>query len=445
MSIWWCEHLWPGEGDVRDGVLVESDDGIFTKVEAGTATAPEGAQRLFGLTIPGFANTHSHAFHRALRARTQSGRGTFWTWREQMYAVAERLEPERYFALARATFGEMVLAGITSVGEFHYLHHQRDGARYDDANEMGLALVSAAAAAGLRITVLDTCYLESAPGQPLQGPQRRFGDTTAQQWAARVDDLARTCADSPGVVVGAAVHSVRAVPPPSISTVAKWARGADAPLHAHLSEQVAENDACLAAYGTTPTGVLDEEGALGPGTTVVHATHLTAGDVRALGSSGTGACFCPTTERDLADGIGRAADQSFAGSPLSLGTDSHAVIDMFEEARALELDERLRTQARGHFRAAALLAMATRNGHRALGWAAGRIEAGQRADLVTVRLTSPRTSGAGATAETAVFAASAADIEQVVVDGTVVVREGQHVRIPDVGADLDAAIRAVLS
>jgi formiminoglutamate deiminase len=310
---------------------------------------------------------------------------------------------------------------------------------------MGLALAAAAAEAGVRLTLLDTCYLESAPGKALQGVQRRFGDTAAEHWAARVDDLARACAASPGVLVGAAVHSVRAVPPPSIRTVAKWAQSASAPLHAHLSEQVAENEACRAAYGISPTCVLDEEGALGPGTTVVHATHLDAADIRALGSSGTGVCYCPTTERDLADGIGRAADQAIAGSPLSLGTDSHAVVDLFEEARALELDERLRTRTRGHFGASELLRMASANGHRALGWAAGRIAVGQRADMVTVRLTSPRTSGGGATPETVVYAASAADVEHVVADGRVVVREGQHVRVPDVGAELSAAIKAVLA
>ena len=146
------------------------------------AALPGGAERLAGLTIPGLANTHSHAFHRALRGRTQRERGSFWTWREQMYAVAERLDPDTYLALATATFREMVAAGITSVGEFHYLHHQPDGRPYDDPNAMGLALIEAARIAGLRITLLDTLYLSSGFGAPPEGAQVRYDDGSADAW-----------------------------------------------------------------------------------------------------------------------------------------------------------------------------------------------------------------------------------------------------------------------
>ena len=194
--------------------------------------------------------------------------------------------------------------------------------------------MAAAAQAGIRITLLDTCYLTSGvDGAALTGPQRRFGDGDAQRWAQRAADFTPYGAHAR---VGAAVHSVRAVPAGQLPVVADWAAERAAPLHLHLSEQPAENEACRAAYGRTPTALLADAGLLGPRTTAVHATHLTGADVRLLGGSGTGVCFCPTTERDLADGIGPAPELAAAGSPLSLGSDSHAVIDPFEEARALE-------------------------------------------------------------------------------------------------------------
>ena len=201
-----------------------------------------------------------------------------------------------------------------------------------------------------------------------------------------------------------------------------------------MSEQPAENEACLAAYGRTPTQLLGDCGALGPGTTAVHATHLTPADVALLGETQTGVCFCPTTERDLADGIGPVRPLLAAGSPLSLGSDSHAVVDLFEEARAVELDERLATLRRGHLDAASLLTAATANGWQALGRpGGGEIRPGAPADLVSVRLDSPRTAGTGAGPETAVFAATAADVHHVVVAGQPVVSGGVHVRVPDVG------------
>ena len=435
---------------VADAVRVDVADGRFTSVDVGGSA--DGADRLAGLTIPGLANCHSHAFHRALRGRTQRDRGTFWTWREQMYAVAGRLDPDGYLALARAVYREMVLGGITTVGEFHYLHHGPDGTPYDDRNEMGLALIEAGRQAGIRVVLLDTCYLAAGFGREPEGVQRRFSDGTADAWAARVDDLRRGVTRSgpspagrdtadPSAGVGAAVHSVRAVPREQVPVVARWAAGHEAPLHVHLSEQVAENDECRAAHGLSPTELLAEAGALGERTSAVHATHLTPRDVELLGSSRTHACFCPTTERDLGDGIGPSRALLGAGSPLTLGSDSHAVVDLFEEMRAVELDERLATQERGHWSAAELLAAATVDGHRSLGVAdAGRIEAGARADLVTLDTSSPRTAGTGAGEATAVFAATTADVVHVVRDGVVVATaDDRH----DVGRELDDAIREV--
>ena len=430
------ERAWVG-GAARDDVFVVVEDGRFAEVVPDADGPPgpgEAPTRVRGLALPGMANTHSHAFHRALRGRTQRGSGTFWTWREQMYDVAGRLTPDDYLALARATYREMVAAGITTVGEFHYLHHQPDGTPYADPNEMGRALVAAAGEAGLRIALLDTCYLSSGFGAPCEGVQVRYDDGSAHAWAERVaalDDLA-----TPGgaVVVGAAAHSVRAVPADQLATVAEAAHGR--PLHVHVSEQVAENEACLAHHGVTPTRLLHDRGLLGPRTTAVHATHLADDDVALLGRSGTHAGLCPTTERDLGDGIGPRPRLHEPGTPATLGSDSHAVVDPFEEMRALETDERLASRTRGHWAAAELLRAATR--HDSLGFHdAGSIAPGQRADLVVLDPASPRTAGTGADEHTAAFAATAADVTLTMVDGRVRYRAGDAA---EVGRELDAAI-----
>lgn len=425
----WARHAWTGA--LESGVLIEVSAGRISSLTAGSA--PGDAVVLDGLVIPGLANAHSHAFHRALRGAAQIGSGTFWTWRETMYQVAAALTPDAYLSLARAVYAEMALAGITCVGEFHYLHHAPGGAAYDDPNAMGEALIEAAAQAGIRITLLDACYLSSGFGAAPDQTQLRFSDGSADAWAERVSELKQ----GEHARVGAAIHSVRAVPADHIGTVAAWAAERDAPIHAHLSEQPAENEACLAAYGVTPTRLLADHGVLGPRATAVHATHLTSDDIALLGRSGTAVCMCPTTERDLADGIGPAREVQAAGSPLTLGSDSQAVIDLFEEARAMELNERLRTRRRGHWTADALLRAATADGHASLGWPeAGRLEAGALADFVTVSLDSVRTAGPLYGAETAVFAATAADVTDVVVGGRVIVRRGAHQLVPDVAGAL---------
>ncbi|MCX5391109.1 formimidoylglutamate deiminase [Streptomyces sp. NBC_00094] len=441
LTTYWLEHAWL-DTNVEPGVALEVSDGRITAVRTGVDTPPPGAVVLRGLTIPGLSNAHSHAFHRALRGTVQVGSGTFWTWREVMYTVAQRLTPDSYFTLARAVYAEMALAGITSVGEFHYLHHAPGGTPYADPNAMGEALIAAAAEAGIRITLLDTAYLSAGFGAAPEQHQLRFTDGTAERWAERVSALK----ERDGVRVGAAIHSVRAVPADQLATVARWAQDREAPLHVHLSEQTAENDACLAAHGLTPTQLLAEHGVLGPRTTGVHNTHLTAGDITLLGSSTTGTCMCPTTERDLADGIGPAVALQGAGSPLSLGSDSHAVIDLLEEARAMELNERLRTRTRGHWTAAALLRAATADGHAALGWAdAGTLETGALADFTTIALDTVRTAGPvpRLAVETAVFAASAADVRHTVVAGRHVVRDGVHHSVPDVAGALADSIAAL--
>jgi formiminoglutamate deiminase len=403
MTTYWAEHAWLPDGVAAD-VTIEIVEGRFSRVEPGTPAA--AASRLTGVVLPGFADVHGHAFHRALRGRTHADGGTFWSWREAMYAVAARLDPDSYLALARTVYAELARAGVSTIGEFHYLHHGPGGGPYQDPNAMAEALRQAATDAGVRLTLLDTCYLAGGLTSDghlgLEGVQRRFGDRDADAWAARVAELA----PSDGMRVGAAVHSVRAVPAPALSTVA----GVAGPLHVHLSEQPAENGACLSFYGCTPTTLLAEHGVLSARTTAVHGTHLTPSDVDTLAGTGTGVCFCPSTEADLADGIGPAQALRDAGVRLSLGTDQHVRTDLLAEARDLELHQRLATGRRGIFTPAELTGALT--GHAALGWPdAGRIEPGARADLVAVSLDPT------ADPRQVVFAASTADIHTVLVDG----------------------------
>ena len=437
----WCELAWLGGENAAEGVLIEIDGDRIASVQSGIAEPPDGAQRLAGLTLPGLANAHSHAFQRALRGRTQSGRGTFWTWREQMYALAGALDPDSYLALARATFAEMALAGVTLVGEFHYLHHGPDGTPYDDPNAMGAALLAAAAEAGVRTTLLDTCYLHGGIETAAEGVQRRFRDASAEAWWERRSALG----GGPAARVGAAIHSVRAVDPQSAKQIAGWAGAERLPLHAHVSEQPVENEACLEAYGRTPTGLLWDAGVLSERFTAVHATHVNRDDLELLGEAGGFACLCPTTERDLADGIGPARRVRESGSLVVLGSDSQAVIDLFEEARAVELDERLNTGVRGHHAPGDLLRAATASGYESLGWPeGGRIDSGALADLTTVGLDGVRLVGTTArnALGAAVFCASAPDVTSVMVGGRWIVRDGVHVSI-DVAAQLASAIAAL--
>ena len=433
---------------MRSDVYLAVENGRISSI---SDTRPSGEiHDLTGLVLPGFANAHSHAFHRALRGRTHADGGTFWTWREAMYRIAGVLDPDLYHRLARAVYAEMALAGITCVGEFHYVHHQGDGSPYADPNAMGEALRTAAREAGIRITLLDACYLagglDGNGPLPLHQEQRRFSDGSPDKWAARVSQLI----DDETTVVGAAIHSVRAVPRDAMAAVAHWAqstpsghsrssRPSSRPLHAHLSEQPAENAACLAAYGIGPTQVFAEAGALGASSTMVHATHLTDEDIALLGGTRTTACFCPTTERDLADGIGPARALLEAGSPLAIGSDQHAIIDPLEEMRAMEMHERLASNERGRFALPDLIAAATVAGHRSLGWPdAGSITIGQRADLVCLDLASVRT--AGSSPDQAMLAASASDVRTVVSDGRIIVADGRH-RSIDVARELGDAIK----
>ena len=422
-TAWWCEHAWLPKGSASGVRVVAGPDGMIADVETGVDPEPDDV-RLAGLVMPGFAYTHSHAFHRALRGRTHGDGGTFWTWRDRMYVLADRLDPDTYRELATAVYAEMALAGITCVGEFHYLHHGAGGARYADPNAMGLALRDAAHAAGIRLTLLDTLYLRGGIDVPLEGVQRRFDDGDAENWANRVSVLS----DDPAFRVAAAVHSVRAVPADELDLVVEAALGEDGvarPVHVHLSEQPAENAACQAAYGCSPAQLLSDHGVLGPSTTAVHATHVSAADIALLGSSHTTVCVCPTTERDLADGIGPARAMADAGAPLALGSDQHVLIDMLAEGRGLEMHERLVSGQRGRFSVAEIVDAVSPTGHAALGWPeSGRIEVGSTCDLVSLDLHSLRT--AGSLPAQAPLIAAAGDVDTVIVAGRTIVSGGRH-------------------
>ncbi len=393
--------------------------------------------------VPAAVNAHSHAFHRILRGRTHQGAdggvGNFWTWREQMYEAAAGLTPASYQQLATAVFAEMVVSGWSAVGEFHYLHHDVDGAPYAGEAEHGmeLGLARAAKAAGIRLVLLDTCYLQgglagSGAVLELNVTQKRFSDRDVAGWLERHGRLAAALvvidAGEGLLSLGAAIHSVRAVPPAALEQIAAGLDSA-LPLHVHLSEQPAENESCLAAYGLSPTGLLKRSGLLTARLSAVHATHLSGADIAVLGAARAGIVMCPSTEADLGDGIGPARELADAGAVIALGSDQHAVLDPYLEQRALEHGERLRSGERGRFSPAEISAAARTGGLRSLGL-------GENDDYLEVRTDSVRT--AGSRASQLPLTATAADIAEVHINGQLVARDGIHFRLGD-PADLYAA------
>jgi formiminoglutamate deiminase len=336
-----------------------------------------------------------------------------------MYRAAGRLDPATYREFAAAVFSEMVATGWTSVGEFHYLHHRPGGAPYPE-HAMELALADAAAEAGIRLVLLDTCYLAGGIGQPLSSEQARFGDADAGAWLDRWHALREALAGrSELVTLGAALHSVRAVPREALGRIARELP-ADVPLHIHLSEQPAENEDCIAAHGVTPTGLLAEEGVLSARLSVVHATHLTEDDIGLLGRARVHAVFCPTTEADLGDGIGPAVELMQAGARLAIGSDQNAVVDPLLELRGLEAGERLRSLRRGRIAPASLWRIGSADGYSSLGLAEPA-RLGGPLDLVELDPGSLRT--AGSRAEQLPLTATAADVTRTIVGGRIIAQD----------------------
>lgn len=352
------------------------------------------------LVVPGFVTAHSHAFQRALRGTTQRAprdTGTFWTWREAMYRLADSLTPESIETLSRKAFEELRRAGVTAVGEFHYVHHQPGGEPYADRTALADAVVRAALDAGLRITLLRTAYARAGAGRGPEGAQRRFSDPTVDLVLSDLDALRARWKHEPRVRVGVAPHSVRAVPAPWIAALHAYASRHGLPFHMHVAEVRGEVDACVAEHGRRPVELLADLGVLDARFVAVHATNLLAHEARLLGEARAFACVCPTTERDLGDGLADLAALRDAGVRLCTGIDSHVITDPIEEARALETHERLRLRRRVTFTppgdytpAEQLLVDGTVHGAMACGWEAtldGRETSWAPSTLVDTRAT----------------------------------------------------------
>ncbi len=421
MTSYWADFAWLPTGLSR-AVRMTVTDGRFATVESRVPRRPEDVALTGGVVLPGLANAHSHVFQRALRGRTQTA-DSYLGWRTRMYDMADRLTPDLYLALGRATFAEMALAGYTVVGEYHYLHHGPGGSRYHDPNAMGAALVQAAAEVGIRLTLLDVVFLRgglTADGYlPATGVEARFCDGSVDAWADRMDRIDQT----ETLRRGAAIHSLRSVPREDAARVA--AIVGDRPLHSYVSEQLPENLACQMFYGASPTQVLADAGVLGREFTAVHAAHVDERDIALLAEAGAQVVVCPTSEADQADGMAPVRRLLDAGIPVGLGSDTQAVIDPFVEMREVEMHERLGSGERVRVRAAQLVRCAAQHGYQSLGWYdGGAISPGLLADFVLVDLETVRT--AGSKPAEAIYTATSADVRTVVVGGRVIVEDGKH-------------------
>ncbi|HVB26251.1 MAG TPA: formimidoylglutamate deiminase [Ktedonobacteraceae bacterium] len=395
------DYMYTVQGLQRDILVGIDEDGRIASV------MKRGEQNVAGNTIeylpgmallPGFVNVHSHVFQRALRGHTHrplSQRDTFWTWRNAMYAEAQSLNPERLYASAVQTYREMLAAGYTTVGEFHYVHHQPDGQPYAAPNAMAEAVIQAGHDAGIRVVLLMTAYAQAGFNQPPQEDQRRFCDASVENYLGRVEALRVT-----GVPIGVAPHSVRAVPEDWFRAIADYSVKNHLPFHVHADEQVAEIEQCQAAYGCTPIELLERFGALHAQTTVVHATHASEVEIQLLAQRGSIVCVCPTTEGDLGDGIAPYAELLSAHIPLAIGSDSNTRLDPIEELRWAEYSARMRYQRRRVLVAdemaspgPLLLDYGTRCGAISLGLQTGIIAPGMAADFVAIDLNALAMSG----------------------------------------------------
>jgi len=373
-------------------VVVHAESGRISEVVDGH---PRDADYVVDFLTPGYANCHSHAFHRGLRGRMMGTHHDFWSWRRAMYAFADRLDPDRYQAFATLVFREMVLAGFTSVGEFHYLHRDRNGVSYSDPNAMGVALIEAAHEAGIRLGLIDVCYLygglDAGGYRPLEGVQRRFGDQDVDGYLDRVGQLVES--DRVRIVRGA--HSLRAV------TVDELARivgvNGSRPWHLHLMEQPKEVEALQGHYGERPLALLAAQGMLSSTTTLVHLNQLSYRndqvEAEILANTGAVTCACPTTEENLADGLSVGGYLLTHGARVSIGTDQHVSIDPYVETTRVDAHERLRTLDRSSVATSSL--WSTLFGHDTIGFSgAGRLEPGALADMVGIDLEEPGIAGA---------------------------------------------------
>ncbi len=428
-------------GEVRSGAALCVKEGSVTAV--GDAPAGFEPVRLAGAAVlPGLVSAHSHAFQRALRGWTEprGGAEDFWGWREAMYRVASSLDPEELFAVARLAFQEMAGAGVTAVGEFHYLHRAPGGRPYADPHETARQLARAAREVGLRLALLRGAYARAGPGEAPSPAQRRFVEPSPDDALRALDDLdAELCRRDPLVSLGLAPHSVRACPADWIERLAAEARRRRLPLHLHVAEQPAEVERCRAEHGVGPVELRERLGARSPATTAVHAIHLAPPEIALLGRSGATVCACPTTERDLGDGVVPADRLLAAGARLALGTDANGQIDLLEDARELEYHLRLLALRRGILGAAGaasgepvpslaarLYGFASAGGMASRGLTGGTLAPGEPADFVVVRLDDASVAGSSERDLLATVVASMARsaVRDVYVAGEPVVEDG---------------------
>jgi formimidoylglutamate deiminase len=433
------ELLYSNGRFIAGGEVLVSQEGLILEADENLDPAEVKIVELPGKAlIPGFVNAHSHTFQRLIRGKAESrfvsGRD-FWSWRGTMYYAANRLNPQQVYDVARMAFLEMVLAGTTTVGEFHYLHNAPDGTPYDDPNLLSKQVIAAAESVGIRIVLLRTAYLRAGFELPPEPGQKRFYESSKvflENMSALVKEIS---GDGSRVRFGVAPHSIRAVPLHELHEIAEWTRANQLPLHMHVAEQVAENEACVREYGASPVQLLAREKILGSDFTAVHGVHVTSEEIAMLARAGTTICSCPTTERNLGDGFVKADEMLAAGIRVALGSDSQAQIDPLEDARQLEYHLRLLQQKRaildqigGKTLAAHLFDCATVDGAHSLAVPAGDFKPGRFADFVTVDLDD--SSIAGNSAEdllpTLVFSLNRSAIRDVVVRGQFILRDQQH-------------------
>lgn len=422
--------------------------GSITTIEPASVTATSRA-------LPGIPDTHSHAFQRAMAGMTErlgDPADSFWTWREQMYRFAGRLDPDSQYAIASQLYAEMLEAGYTAVCEFHYLHHQPDGRPYADPAAMSRALIAAAADVGIRLTLLPVLYMSGGfDDRELEPRQRRFGHTL-DAFLALVQSL--RAEEGPMLRVGVALHSLRAVPEGVMPALLDVIAGCDYPIHIHIAEQVAEVEQCLATRGARPVQWLLDHAPVDARWTLVHATHLDDGEIAGISSRGATVSICPTTEGNLGDGLFRLRDFLDAGGRFSIGSDSHVSVSPIEELRWLEYGQRLHARRRNIAASVAqpstgvtLLQHAWSGGAASAGLPLGRLEPGAMADWISLDSDAPMLADASDAdlLDRFVFAGNRSLVDRVVVGGQCVVEGGRHHRHEAIASGYRESVRRLLS
>ena len=438
-SLFASDALLP-TGWARDVLLEWDDAGLLRRVAPGTSAA--GAERAAGPVLPGMPNVHSHAFQRAMAGLAEyRGHATddFWTWREAMYNLVRRLEPDDVEAIAEHLYIEMLRHGYTTVAEFHYLHHDRGGRAYAPPVSLAERIFAAARSSGIALTLLPVMYTFGGfGGRPLDDAQARFRSEPAMI-AAMLEALRTSASRAPHSRLGVAPHSVRAVDRASLQAVVAHARSIDAemPIHMHLSEQAREVADCARAHGATPFEWIADAVPVDRGWCFIHATHITPSEAKAIAGRGAVLGLCPTTEASLGDGIFDFPAWRALPGRWAVGGDSHVSVSPFEELRQLELSQRLRLRVRNVSAspeapdvAANLWSGAASGGAQAAGHPAGALEAGRRADFVVLDADAADFEAATAAQALAIatFGPGASRVRDVHVGGTKVVDRGRHAR-----------------